>query len=296
MSAPATASWPPPPPPLWQLATATSASASTSWQENSGCSIYQYVPLVYVAVIPIWGLLTAFWAWNTYRRNQASARDLHGLLFCVPMLQFLNGVLSLFYFSLCPWRGRIALIYTILWAVVTILKEPVTMLCLLLVAKGWCITRNSLGGREACIAGTTVALLYAAISVQLFLLTVASLVPMIVLYLVILIDIAASIFANLRVLKAQLIALRCFGIDPSTTPVHHKYVMFVRLAVLTVLYAGLKLTLLVVFSSQADGRHWIFVALHSLLDLLVAVAVGYTFRARPLNVHFQQVILPPHHL
>jgi hypothetical protein len=273
------------------MAPATSSNTSLSWQGANGCDTYRHVQAVYLAVVPIWLLLTALWAWNTYSRNQASARDLHRLLCFVPMLQFLNGLLSLFYFSLCPWDGTAHLAYTILWAVVTILKEPVIMLCLLLLAKGWCITRNSLRQHEACIAGSVVALLYATISVQLFLLNLVSLLPMSLMYLAVLVDIIASAFTNLRVLKAQLLALRSLGVDPTTTPVHHKYTMFVWLAVLTILYTFLKIGLYSVFPSQADNCYWLFLALHSVLEILVALAVGYTFRARPLNVHFQQVQL-----
>ena len=41
------------------------------------------------------------------------------------------------------------------------------LLCLLLVSKGWCITRNTLQRREVCLAGCNLALLYAAVSIQL---------------------------------------------------------------------------------------------------------------------------------
>ena len=53
------------------------------------------------------------------------------------------------------------------------------LLCLLLVAKGWCITRGSLERKEIAIAAVSVAALYAAVSVQLSLGSVISLVPMV---------------------------------------------------------------------------------------------------------------------
>jgi len=104
-----------------------------------------------------------------------------------------------------------------------------------------------------------------------------------------LIDICMSIYSNLRILKAQLLVLRSFGVDPATTPVHRKYVMYVRLAKLTALYTALEITLHALFPSAGDDRYYLFVALHSLMEVVVAVAIGYTFRAQPLNVHFQQV-------
>ena len=64
--------------------------------------------------------------------------------------------------------------------------------------------------------------------------SVVSMVPMVCMYLAMLADITFSILANLRILKAQLMALRSFGIDPRSTPAMTKYKMFVRLAAATV--------------------------------------------------------------
>merc|ERR1712224_836978 len=104
---------------------------------------YTYMPLVYLLLVPIWWLLTVLWTWNTYRAHATSARDLHRLLCWVPIMQFVHGILSLFNYSSCPWDTTLSLVYATFWAVVTILKEPVVLLCLLLVSKGWCITRNT---------------------------------------------------------------------------------------------------------------------------------------------------------
>ena len=64
------------------------------------------------------------------------------------------------------WQSILSLVYSTFWSIVTILKEPVMLLCLLLVAKGWCITRHFLRRREVTIAGAILALLYASVSVQ----------------------------------------------------------------------------------------------------------------------------------
>jgi len=258
-------------------------------ESSLDCSIYAYVPLVYLLLVPVWWLLTVVWTWNTYRANAASARDLHRLLCWVPVVQFVHGILSLFNYSSCPWEGTIALVYATFWAVATILKEPVMLLCLLLVAKGWCITRNALTRREVCVAGSIVALLYAAVSVQLSLQSIISLLPMVAMYLAVLADVACSILANLRILKAQLLALRSFGIDPRSTPVHRKYLMFIRLARFTFLFVVLETSIHTAFTGHHDSFYWLFVLLHQLMELVIAVGIGYTFRAQPFNVLFQQV-------
>lgn len=264
-------------------------SAGGSEEEDAiDCDTYQYVPLVYLLLVPVWWLLTVLWTWNTYRAHAAHARDLHRLLCWVPIMQFVHAVLSLFHFSGCPWENTLALVYTTFWAVVSILKEPVALLCLLLVSKGWCITRNTLQRREVCFAGCNLTLLYAAVSVWLSMQSVLATVPMVMMYLAMLGDISLSILANLRILKAQLLALRSFGIDPCTTPAHRKYVMFVRLAKFTALYVLCELTIHLSFDGR-DSFFWLYVLLHQLMELGIAVGIGYTFRAQPFNVLFQQV-------
>ena len=111
----------------------SSASSSSAIDE---CAVYENVPLVFALMVPVWFLLTCGWVWNTCRHASAPhARDLHRLLCWVPVVQLVHGVLSLFNYSSCPWDGTGPLIFATFWAVLTILKEPLMLLCLLLVAK-----------------------------------------------------------------------------------------------------------------------------------------------------------------
>merc|ERR1719502_364663 len=82
-------------------------------------------------------------------------------------------------------------------------------------------------------------------------------------YLAMLVEISWSIVNNLRVLKAQLLALRALGVE---------------------------LTIHTVFGNGAySDLYWLFLACHQLMELVVAIIIGYTFRAQPFNVLFQQV-------
>jgi hypothetical protein len=101
--------------------------------------------------------------------------------------------------------------------------------------------------------------------------SLVSTVPMVLMYLAMLGDVVLSIFANLRILKAQLMALRSFGIDPCTTPAHRKYIMFLRLAKFTALYVLLELTIHTAFTGRSEEWFWLFVLLHQLMELFIAV-------------------------
>ena len=123
---------------------------------------------------------------------------------------------------------------------VTILKEPIILLCLLLVAKGWGITRHSLERREICVAGSILALLYASVSVNMSLQTPASQVPMIIMYLAMLAEISSSVHANITILSSQLDALRNLEVlsDTTATPVFAKLRSFQVLAGCVGVYAA----------------------------------------------------------
>ena len=269
----------------------TAVNLTLAWvlvvRDTTDCKKYESVPYVYMATVPIWGGLSAIWCYNTYDLNKDYAHDLHRMLAWVPLLQFVHGLFSLLYYYSCPWETAVSLVAATLWAVLTILKEPVMLLCLLLLAKGWCITRHQLERREACIAGCTLTLLYASVAINLSVRSVLGTLPMILVYVVVLYDLVSSISANMRILKAQLLALHALGVDPRTTPAHKKYQMFARLMVLTLLYAALELVMHAAVYPLSS--YWVFVMCHQLVELVLTVGIGYTFRARPLNVMFQQV-------
>ena len=164
------------------------------------------------------------------------------------------------------------------------------LLCLLLVAKGWCITRDFLHRREVCIAGSILALLYASVSVQMSLPSPLATAPMVVMYIAMLVEVSWSILNNLRILKAQTLALRALGVDPLTTPAITKYRMFVRVAWATLAYALGEIAIHTAFSDgRFDNMHWLFLALHQLMEVVIASAIGYAFRAQPFNILFEQV-------
>merc|ERR1719456_1535736 len=100
---------------------------------------------------------------------------------------------------------------------------------------------------------------------------------MVIMYLVMLANIWLSINDNLRILKAQMLAIHSFGIDPRTTPVYTKYWMFRRLKVFTALYVVFETVIHATFS--ATGVFWVFTLLHQLMELFIALSIGYTFRA-----------------
>ena len=131
-------------------------------------------------------------------------------------------------------------------------------------------------------------LLYSSIVVQFASTHWAAVIPMLVMWSAMLVNVIASILANLRVLKAQLLALRTFNVDATTTPAFTKYRMFVTLLVCTVLYYVMDITIFI-FASLKLVPPWASALARQLLEIITAALIGHAFRARPLNAMFEQV-------
>ena len=125
-----------------------SLQGSADPPSSTFCDKYSYAPFVYLVMTPVWWALFAIWAWKTYTRWTAQYRPIHSLLCAVPAVQFLHSLLSLIAFSSCPWSKTRSVVIAVFWALVTGLKGPLMLQALLLVAKGWCITRDELPRRE----------------------------------------------------------------------------------------------------------------------------------------------------
>ena len=114
----------------------------------AACQLWQPAAYVYTSVLPFWLAMFAYWVAVVWRYHVADALDLHRMLTWIPAIEVMHCLLSIVHFLACPWRLPIEKIFGATWVIVTILKEPVMLVCLLLVAKGWCITRQRLNSQE----------------------------------------------------------------------------------------------------------------------------------------------------
>lgn len=116
------------------------------------CELYSEVPYVYAIATPIWLLFFAEWSYSVFLRHADVAKDLHRLLLWVPLIAVLHCAASAFHYGFCPWLSLFEQLLGSVWIILTILKEPVMLVCLLLVAKGWGITRPRLEVGELAVS------------------------------------------------------------------------------------------------------------------------------------------------
>jgi len=198
---------------------ATDAAGAVDEQEDELarlCHLWKPAAYVHLAALPLWVMLVCWWVLFSLRHEQ-HVQDLHKLLSWVPLVELAHALLSAFHFLFCPWRSMIQKVWGAAWVVVSILKEPIMLVCLLMLAKGWCITRQRLQYKEVVHSSLLITLLYMCVIIELSSTGVATLVPTILMFGVMLGAVVSAILVNLRVLKAQLLVLRAF----SGRPHHH---------------------------------------------------------------------------
>ena len=156
------------------------------------CALYRDTPWVYLVAAPVWLVFLAYWLFLLHKHADC-ALDLHRLLLWVPFIEVLHCTASIFHFWLCPWRTLLEQLLGAAWIVLSILKEPVMLVCLLLVAKGWGITRPRLSLGELGVSSVIVVLLYTSIVLQFALAHWARLVPMLACWLMMLLNVLLSI-------------------------------------------------------------------------------------------------------
>jgi len=199
----------------------TSDASNTEHELAALCELWRPAAYVHLSALPLWILLICFWVVYCLR-HEDHVFDLHRLLAWVPLVELVHALLSAFHFLFCPWRNTIEKIWGAAWVVVSILKEPIMLVCLLMLAKGWCITRPHLQYREVVHSSLLITLLYMCVIYELSNRGVAAVVPAVIMFLVMLYAVVMAILTNLRVLKAQLLVLRAFRIDATTTPAYAK--------------------------------------------------------------------------
>ena len=279
---------------IMSVANSSSANSSSIDQARldvlAFCEANQNSPYVYAAALPIWLVFLVWWSHDIYFVHRQHAHELHHMLWCIPALSAVFSLLSICYYEMCPWDLGYQQLVSAAWVVLVILREPVFVVCLLMVAKGWRITRNDLAQNEIALCGTVVLLLYATVTIQLSIGGLLSAIPQLLVWFGLLVVVLSAVITNLRVLKAQLLALRSFNIDATTTPAFTKYSMFAWLLVFASIYFGLDITLFALAAANVGGQAWLWHALcRQILELALTISIGWIFRARPFNVLFEQV-------
>lgn len=104
--------------------------------EAFDCAVLEHVPWIYLGFAPVWLAAALLWAMNNMRHSEHT-RELHSKLMLLPLIGLAQTLLSVGFYALCPWESTPLMVaLSLCWVLASIVKEPVVIICFVLVSKG----------------------------------------------------------------------------------------------------------------------------------------------------------------
>jgi hypothetical protein len=241
---------------------------------------YEPLPTFYLILTVFWFMLLLGWifVWIYYRRIRV---PLHSLLLFVTFLKSLVVVVALFYWHICEETGycldQLKFLQSFFFAV----SETSFFCALLLIAKGWRITRMRLPSSEIRTISVALMLLLSTLLFFSFYNDGYYFLSLMIMYFFMLPKIFTSITRNTRALETQLLFIMQSNTDTETNGIVQKIKLFKTLRSSVVLYLG---SILLVNSMRIIMiwyLDWLNYVMNEIVTLLMVSTISY--------------ILLPHH-
>jgi hypothetical protein len=249
-----------------------------------------YIPLptTYRTFAVFWCLIFIVQTYYNLVWHHRSMTALHRLFLGLPIVKILHEVVGTFRWQVVSSYGYLPGWVELMSSATISLNEAATYFIMVLIARGWLVTRRALPVNEAQSSVTVALLLFVLnLTYRYYKLNNMTFFALAIMYMVALAIILSSTARNIRELKMQIMILRQADIDPTNTPAHTKEAMYrsFQFYVFTFVCTRIFLEMVMLFLHE---HPWIGHVFTELLDLLLCVIVGWVFRLRennPFNTH-----------
>jgi len=249
---------------------------------------YMPLPATYQTFAVFWSLIFVAQTYYNLVVHHRSMTALHRLLLGLPIVKILHEVVGMFRWKVVSSYGFLPGWVELMSSATISLNEAATYFLLVLIARGWLVTRRALPINEAQSTATVAILLFVLnLTYRYYQLNNMTFFALAIMYMVALAIILSSTARNIRELKIQIMILRQADIDPTDTPAHTKEGMYrsFQFYVFTFVCTRIFLEMVMLFLHEYPWIGHVFI---ELLDLLLCVIVGWIFRLRennPFNTH-----------
>ena len=167
---------------------------------------------------------------------------------------------------------------------------------IMLIAKGWTITRSSLPVFDARLLGSAVttyivALAFSRVVEQTVdIMRLVYLIFLLLMYICVIRLVFVNVDQNLRILKHQLFLVRQAFIDPASTPAWTKFIMYRVFHRCIFAFIFIEVTIQVLQNILVDVNFWIFRMSDELVFLYVTTGITVTFRTCRMNDYFEDAV------
>jgi hypothetical protein len=214
--------------------------------------------------------------------NRADATALQRLIAIPPMLKVGVSCTGAVMWQLCPWETLASHAFVMAYMGMSTMYQTVMFGCMILLSKGYCVTRETFTKTEAVGIVTSVTMVYVTVSAHYV--NSKAMTPMLMmLYLVLGMYMEVTCLYNLRHLESQLQYVRANRIYALEEALCLKCRMFAVFSRVVAIYAAGQAIFLLL--QQRMGSVFWHIPL-SLLDLAVFCAIASEFRPRTAVVFF----------
>jgi len=244
---------------------------------------------LYIVTAALWSSLLMIWTWNWFRYRWFNVR-LQKLISIVPTSKALISCTLLFYWREGSETGQ----FPVNWARANYVMSVVDLGCffgsLLMVAKGWMITRGALHTFEVRRVSAMIFLLMVSKALYIWV-NGFVLFFLVIMYVLMLRYIFSSIVENTTNLSNQIAILRTIpNFNISKTPVWTKQKMYKRFQVAMVVYISVDVIFHLWATIFLSATPWVEDAMEHFISALMVMCVGYTYAMRPFNPFFFRVV------
>jgi len=247
-------------------------------------------PAMYMVLTAMWGVLTALWCYN-WIINRTQKVKLHRVISIFPLGKLAYCVIAYAYWKLRQTEGMSNLETTLAYGFAYIGFKTIFYTILLFIASGWGTVKDGFGTDKYFIG--TVAIFLTGTLLAGFLLHGLFLLMSFVLYIVIIVMVFRWVARSLLELEVEIRNNPHEYEDPNdprhqanTNSARSKEVMFRRFKIIMLAYIGVIMIIVLMEILFLMIYEWVSEMLSELLEMLMFVCIGYTFRLRRANIYY----------
>lgn len=237
------------------------------------------LPKLYILVTCVWAILVGVCG-IVWMRNKEHVVLLHGLLCSVAVFKLAVVMIALCYWHIYQITGEDIVQLKYLQSFIYALSETAFFCSLLLISKGWRITRSNLPPSEIRTISVALVLLLSTLLFFSFYNDGYYFLSLMIMYFFMLPKIFTSITRNTRALHTHMLLARYANVELNTIPILAKIRMFKALRTAVILYLG---SILIISSMKIIMwwfLEWVTSCVSELVTIVMVVSVCLLTRPR----------------
>eukprot|EP01156_Anaeramoeba_ignava_P015311 Anaeramoba_ignava/a612671_13.p1 GENE.a612671_13~~a612671_13.p1 ORF type:complete len:449 (+),score=117.78 a612671_13:72-1349(+) len=249
------------------------------------------LPKIFLSFLIIWVLVVILWFinWLLHRDQKIKLHTLITLTLCIRIITI---ILQLSYWQTLSKKGKVNLSFYVTVLVFEYIQDYFFFGTIILIAKGWCITREKLRNQEK--TNIILLLFFLVFLIQLFDVITSTWIWLIVIllfivYFLILRLIFKATADNKNQLKVQMIFVRNHNIDPRTTPHFRKYQLFKQFHWFFSVFVVWQIICFVIGILFLIFYPWLVVLLLQIADFVLLAGITFIFRLKTFHPLFEEV-------